>query len=84
MIIRKLTIFIIICIGLSSLTSCGMGKKLKDFHKPVDLRKEPLDPDERARRNIEQGRGIGLGNIGRSGKTTLNSVHQSVSFIGSS
>ena len=46
------------------------GKKLKDFHKPVDLRKEPLDPDERARRNIEQGRGIGLGNIGRSGKTT--------------
>ena len=46
-----------------------MGKKLKDFHKPVDLRKEPLDPDARARRNIEEGRGISLGNLGSS-KTT--------------
>ena len=60
---RRLAIFIIFSIGLSLLSSCGVGQKIKDFHKPVDLRKEPLDPDERARRNIEEGRGISLGNI---------------------
>lgn len=67
---RKLAIFIIFSIGISLLSSCGVGQKIKDFHKPVDLRKEPLDPDERARRNIEEGRGISLGNINKSGKTT--------------
>ncbi len=51
------------------LVSCGIGEKLKDFHKPVDLRNEPLDPDKRARRNIEQGRGISIGNLGDK-KTT--------------
>ena len=44
------TFFLVI--SLIILNSCGVGKKLKDFHKPVDLRNEPLDPDERARRNI--------------------------------
>ena len=51
------------------LVSCGIGEKVKDFHKPVDLRNEPLDPDKRARRNIEQGRGISIGNLGDK-KTT--------------
>ena len=50
-------------------SSCGIGKKLKDFHEPVDLRNSPLDPDERARRNIEEGRGISLGGV-RNNKTT--------------
>ncbi len=55
---------------LSLLTSCGVGKKLKDFHKPVDLRNSPLDPDERARRNIEQGKGVTiLGGRGSKGTT---------------
>ncbi len=54
---------------LISFSSCGVGKKLKDFHKPVDLRTSPLDPDERARRNIKEGRGVSLGNIGNK-KTT--------------
>ena len=58
-----------IVFSLVFLNSCGIGKKLKDFHKPVDLRNAPLDPDERARRNIEEGRGISLGGIG-SKKTT--------------
>ena len=66
---KYLTFLLIISLGLTFLNSCGMGKKLKDFHKPVDLRKEPLDPDARARRNIEEGRGISLGNLGSS-KTT--------------
>ncbi len=51
-------------------TSCGLGQKLKDFHDPPDLRKEPLDPDARAKRNIEEGRGASiLGGIG-SNRTT--------------
>tara|TARA_Y100000591_G_C21806075_1_gene684972 strand:+ start:594 stop:1145 length:552 start_codon:yes stop_codon:yes gene_type:complete len=64
--INFLVIFSLIFILFSS---CGIGKKLKDFHEPVDLRNSPLDPDERARRNIEEGRGISLGGIGNK-KTT--------------
>ena len=68
---RKILISALIALlSLLFLNSCGIGKKLKDFHKPVDLRKDPLDPDERARRNIKEGRGISLGNLGSSGKTT--------------
>tara|TARA_B100001248_G_scaffold209837_1_gene164019 strand:+ start:532 stop:1071 length:540 start_codon:yes stop_codon:yes gene_type:complete len=51
------------------LHSCGAGEKLKNIRKPVDLRTSPLDPDERARRNIEQGRGISIGSLGNK-KTT--------------
>jgi len=51
-------------------TSCGLGQKLKDFHDPPDLRTEPLDPDERAKRNIEEGRGVSiLGGVGSRGTT---------------
>ena len=60
---------IIFCISVTFLNSCGIGKKIKDFHEPVDLRNEPLDPDERAKRNIEEGRGFSLGNMGNN-KTT--------------
>ncbi len=49
-----------------SLNGC---QKLKDFHKPVDLRKTPLDPDAKARKNIEEGRGISLKGLGNR-KTT--------------
>mgnify|MGYP001398606726 CR=1 FL=1 len=59
----------ILCISVIFLSSCGIGKKIKDFHDPVDLRNTPLDPDERAKRNIEEGRGISLGKIGNN-KTT--------------
>ena len=67
---KKFAHFIILlAFSMTFLNSCGIGKKLKDFHKPVDLRTEPLDPDERARRNIEQGRGISLGKIGSNNTT---------------
>ncbi len=56
-------------ITLSLLTSCGIGKKIKDFHEPVDLRNSPLDPDARAKRNIKEGRGISLGNLGKTSTT---------------
>lgn len=62
--------FSILFICLSILSSCGSVKKLNDLRKPVDLRKEPLDPDERAKRNIAEGRGISIKNLGGSGKTT--------------
>ena len=68
---KKIAYFIIFfSLSITFLSSCGMGKKLKDLHKPVDLRNEPLDPDERARRNIEEGRGISLGKIGSNRSTT--------------
>tara|TARA_B100000941_G_C28436678_1_gene517343 strand:+ start:209 stop:814 length:606 start_codon:yes stop_codon:yes gene_type:complete len=51
------------------LQSCGIGEKVKNVRKPVDLRNSPLDPDERARKNIEEGRGISLGTLGNK-KTT--------------
>ena len=67
---KKITLFFsILCLSITLLNSCGIGKKLKDFHKPVDLRNEPLDPDERARRNIEEGRGVSLGNFGSKSTT---------------
>ena len=57
------------CLSFALITSCGVGEKIKKIHKPVDLRTSPLDPDERARRNIEEGRGISLGGLGNK-KTT--------------
>ena len=57
------------CLSFALITSCGVGEKIKKIHKPVDLRTSPLDPDERARRNIEEGRGISIGNLGNK-KTT--------------
>ena len=52
------------------LGSCGAGEKLKNIRKPVDLAKTPLDPDERARKNIEEGRGISIGTaLGGNRKT---------------
>ena len=66
---KKLIFTAFLCSILIVLNSCGVGKKIKDLHKPVDLRTSPLDPDKRAKRNIEEGRGISLGGL-RSNKTT--------------
>lgn len=60
----------LLLISLALLNSCGSVKKLKDIRKPVDLRKTPLDPNERARQNVNQGKGISLkGAIGGRGGT---------------
>ena len=45
------------------LIGCSTVDRLKSVRKPVDLTKEPLDPDERAKRNIAEGRGISLKNL---------------------
>ena len=67
---KKYFNFLIVII-LTSLLSLSLNgcQRLKDFHKPVDLRKSPLDPDERARRNIEEGRGISLKGLGKKNTT---------------
>jgi len=67
---KKYINFLILIVFTSTLGLTTTGcQRLKDFHKPVDLRKSPLDPDERARRNIEEGRGISIGSLGNK-KTT--------------
>jgi hypothetical protein len=54
------------------LSSCGSVDKLKNIRKPVDLRTSPLDPDERAQKNLKEGKGMSLKNAigGRGGKTS--------------
>ena len=52
------------------LTSCGISDKVRKIYKPVDLVKEPLDPDKRAQKNIEEGRGISLKNLGDNSRGT--------------
>ena len=59
-------ILILLMISTFMLVSCG-GKKI---FRPVDLRKEPVSGKERARKNVEEGRGISLmGNLGKKGGT---------------
>ncbi|MDC0344138.1 DUF3576 domain-containing protein [Pelagibacteraceae bacterium] len=41
------------------LISCGGGKKI---FRPVDLRKEPVSGKDKARKNVEEGRGISIMN----------------------
>jgi len=48
------------------LSSCG-GFKLP---KPGDARKTPISGKERARKNVEEGRGIGLKNLGGNKRTS--------------
>ena len=66
---RFIKILVTLMLTSALITSCGVGKKLKSIHKPVDLRNEPLDPDERAKRNIREGRGLSLGNLGKKSTT---------------
>jgi hypothetical protein len=45
------------------LNSCGL-------YKPVDARKEPRQGIDKARKNVKEGRGISLGNLGKGRGTT--------------
>ena len=52
---------------LLSLTSCGKG-----FFKKVDMRERPVNMQERARQNVEQGRGVSINKIlNRRGNTNF-------------
>ena len=48
------------------LTNCG-----KDFFKKVDTRKVPVNAQERARKNVEEGKGAGLSGLIRKGNTNF-------------
>ena len=60
-ILKYLSIIFLIS-NLFFLNSCGMYKK-------VDQRQMPDGADAKARKNVEEGRGISLGNIARRGST---------------
>jgi hypothetical protein len=65
---RKFTFFILIVVMSIGLNSCS---KVKNIYKPVDLTKEPYDPEEVARKNIAEGKGLSLKNaMGGNKKTT--------------
>ena len=61
--IVKIYNLLVLIMLFTTLVSCGVGEKVKKIRKPVDLRTEPLDPDERAKRNIKEGRGVSLGGL---------------------
>ena len=51
----------------SLLVSCGKG-----FFKKVDTRKVPISGPERAKQNVREGRGVGLGNVIGKAKGSTN------------
>ena len=60
----KISLKAAVILMLVTLTACGGFKK-------VDQRERPDGSKAKARKNIEEGRGVGLGNLGkRLGKTT--------------
>ena len=56
MYIKKINIVILFTLLLSTLSSCGGYKK-------VDARKVPTNAQERARQNVNEGKGVSVGNI---------------------
>tara|TARA_A100001011_G_scaffold372789_1_gene431564 strand:+ start:945 stop:1502 length:558 start_codon:yes stop_codon:yes gene_type:complete len=68
---KNLITFLVFLLSIQLfLSSCNPIKTAKNIYKPVDLAKDPLDPEERARKNINEGRGISIGNLGKSNSTT--------------
>lgn len=53
-----------ICFVVVILTFLSSCEALKP--KKVDLRKRPVDANERARQNVQEGRGFSIGNLGNS------------------
>ena len=60
----NIKIKIILAVLVLLLSGCEVFKP-----KKVDLRKRPVDANERARQNVNEGRGISLGSLTRSGGT---------------
>ena len=59
---KKMRILSAFLIVIFLTTSCGI-------YKPVDARKVPVQGDQRARKAIEEGRGISIGNVMKRGTT---------------
>ena len=58
----KTKVFLLIFLIL--LNSCG------DFFRKTDARQTPTSGPDRARKNLEEGRGVSLKNLARGGSTT--------------
>ena len=58
---------IVYFILFSLIVSCGKG-----FFKKVDTRKVPISGPERAKQNVKEGRGVGLGKMMNRGKGSTN------------
>ena len=53
--------------------SIGLGISACGMYEPVDQRGRPDTAKERARKNIEEGRGVSIGSVlNRTGKTIMN------------
>ena len=63
---KKIALFFAGIIFLGFVGSCSGGK----FWDPADARKVPANVNDRVQRNIEEGRGIITGNLGKGGSTT--------------
>ena len=53
---HKITFYLIFFVITISLTGCGGFKK-------VDMRERPVNPQERAKKNVEEGRGVSINKI---------------------
>ena len=65
--IKKHIVFAII--SFMALTSC------KGLFKYSDARENPVRGEDRARKNIEEGRGVSVGGLIKRGGTTTSLVH---------
>ncbi len=65
MFIKFLNKFLYCCFLIVFLTSCG-----KDFIKYSPAKENPIKGKERAKKNVEEGRGVTLGQLGGSRGTT--------------
>ena len=64
---NKFLTHLLLPILMLSLTSCGKG-----FFKKVDMRERPVNMQERARQNVEQGKGISINKmLNRRGNTNF-------------
>jgi hypothetical protein len=60
----KLLLHFIVFICLLGLTGCG-----KNFFKRADVKDVPVNVEERVQKNLEEGKGIRFGKLGKSGGT---------------
>jgi hypothetical protein len=62
--LTKLYVFSSILLFFLALSSCGISKK-------VNTREVPINASDRARKAVEEGRGVSIGSILKRGKTTF-------------
>ena len=69
---KKITFLLVVVFLLLSLSACGGFKKL-------DMRERPVNAQERARQNVEQGKRVSINKIFFDGKLKLS--HDNAKFM---